>query len=232
MNLRLVFIFKIIKRKSMKSLILISLCLVSFSPLLISAEKISREGTEWCNIWLNSATSTDKARVLLVGDSITNAYFNPVSKLLKKDVYCAKLTTSACVSDPVFINQLSAMFNNYNYSVVHFNNGLHGFGYTEEEYKVGYEKALKYIKEKAPKAKLILALSTPLKSSSSQNSLNPRVDKRNEIVRELAKKYGATVNDLHSISKGHPEYYSDPYHYKAEAVKLQSEKVAQEITKK
>lgn len=216
----------------MKLFILASLLLTIITNSGMAAEKISREGTEWCNIWLNSATSSDKERILFVGDSITNAYFNPVSKLLKGKAYCAKLTTSACVSDPIFLEQLGVMFNNYNYSVIHFNNGLHGFGYTEEEYKAGYENALKFIQQKAPKTKIILALSTPLKSTSSQNSLNPRVDKRNEIVRELAKKYDATVNDLHVISKGHPEYYSDPYHYKAEAVKLQSKKVAEAIAPK
>ncbi|MCM8530587.1 MAG: SGNH/GDSL hydrolase family protein [Lentisphaeraceae bacterium] len=211
----------------MKTFILITLLINS----AISEEKISREGTEWCNIWMNSATSSDKPRLLLVGDSITNAYFNPVSKQLKEKAYCAKLTTSACVSDPIFLEQLAIMFNNYKYEVIHFNNGLHGFGYTEEEYKAGYEKVLKFIQKTAPKAKIVLALSTPLKSTSPQNSLNPRVDKRNEIVRDLAKAYGAEINDLHSISKGHPEYYSDPYHYKAEAVKLQSKQVVKTISK-
>jgi len=47
-------------------------------------------------------------------------------------------------------------------------------GYTEEQYRAGYERALKAIREAQPKAKLILALSTPLKSTSSANSLNPR----------------------------------------------------------
>lgn len=215
----------------MKTFILITLLFATISNSAISEEKISREGTEWCNIWMNSATSSDKERVLLVGDSITNAYFNSVSKQLKEKFYCAKLTTSACVSDPIFLEQLAVMFNNYKYKVIHFNNGLHGFGYTEEEYKIGYEKVLKFIQKKAPKAKIILAFSTPLKSTSPQNSLNPRVDKRNKIVQDLAKKYSAEVNDLHSISKGHPEFYSDPYHYKAEAVKVQSKQVAAVILK-
>ena len=45
----------------------------------------------------------------------------------------------------------------------------------------------------------------------------------------LAKTYGASVNDLHSISKGHPEYYTDAYHYKAAAIELQGKQVGDTI---
>jgi lysophospholipase L1-like esterase len=115
--------------------------------------------------------------------------------------------------------------------VIHINNGLHGMGYSEEEYREGYEKALQLIRKKAPKAKLILALSTPLQSTSNVNKLNPRVDERNRIVRELAQKYGATINDLHGISKGRPDYYKDPYHYKPVAIDLQGKRVGETVKK-
>ncbi|MFK5923945.1 MAG: SGNH/GDSL hydrolase family protein [Verrucomicrobiota bacterium] len=189
-------------------------------------EGVRRENTEWCNMWVTSAQKNDKPRILMIGDSITNGYYNSASKALEDKAYGAKFTTSACVADPAFLVQLEGLLSQYSFAVIHFNNGLHGFTYSEEEYQKGYERALQYIKKKFPSAKLVLALSTPLKSTSDKNELNPRVDARNEIVRTLAKKYKAAINDLHSISKGHPEYYSDPYHYKKVAVELQAQQVA------
>lgn len=217
----------------MKKIIIISILLSQVALFQNSQaepeQKIAREAKEWCNTWVDSAHLNDKPRVLMVGDSITNGYYNAASKALAEKVYGAKLTTSACVSDPAFLKQLDGMISQYQFAVIHFNNGLHGFGYTEAEYQAGYEKALEYVKKAAPSAKLILALSTPLKSTSKQNELNPRVDERNKIARALADKYNAEINDLHSISKDHPEYYSDPYHYKKVAVELQAKQVADVI---
>lgn len=192
-------------------------------------ERIERENIEWCDIWIPSAPKTDKPRVLLVGDSITKGYYRSVCKQLNQKAYCAKFATSACVSDPAFHKQLKALLSQYEFRIVHFNNGLHGIGYTEEEYRVGYEQALTSIRTHSPSTKLILALSTPLKEDSDLNHLNPRMNERNRIVCELAKEYGATINDLHAISEGHPEYYRDSCHFGPIAIDLQAEQVADRI---
>lgn len=204
---------------------------ITLAPEVLAEQplRIEREGTEWCDIWIPAAPQNDKPRVLLIGDSITKGYYNSVSTLLKDRANCSRFATSACVSDPAFLVQLQAMFTQYEYDVIHFNNGLHGIGYTEEEYRDGYIKALKYIRKESPSSKLVLALSTPLNTETPQNNLNPRINARNKIVRELAKMCGAEINDLHSISEGHPEYYSDAYHYKAEAVELQGKQVADRV---
>jgi len=219
----------------MKTLILASL-LLAINQAALSQEskpvekpKIERENIEWCDVWIPGATNTNKPRVLLVGDSITKGYYKVASDQLGDRATCARFATSACVADPAFHVQLEALLSQYTFALVHFNNGLHGVGYTEEEYQAGYEKALKSIQKHSPSTKLILALSTPLNETSSANSLNPRINERNRIVSELAKTYGAAVNDLHSISKGHPEYYTDAYHYKAAAIELQGKQVAEAI---
>lgn len=192
-------------------------------------QRIEREGIEWCDIWISAAPQNDKPRVLLIGDSITKGYYNTVSTQLNEKAHCARFATSACVADPAFHVQLQSMFTDYEYDVIHFNNGLHGIAYTEEEYRAGYIKALKYILKESPSSKLILVLSTPLNSETPQDHLNPRINDRNEIVQELAQMCSAEINDLHSISEGHPEYYSDAYHCKAEAIELQGKQVADQI---
>jgi lysophospholipase L1-like esterase len=191
-----------------------------------------KEAVEWCKIWVDSARENDKPRVLLIGDSITCGYYFTAVKYLKGKAYCTQFGTSVCVADPTFYKQLEAVLCGYKYDVIHFNNGLHEFGYTSNEYQESYEKALKYIKEKSPSAKIILVLSTPLKTGSgTAKKYQKNVNERNDVVRYLAKKYGLKINDLHSISKDHPEYYRDPYHYKAKAVDLQGKQVAEIIMK-
>lgn len=191
--------------------------------------RVAREGTEWCDAWLPNATKTDLPYALLVGDSITRGYFPQVEKALAGKVNCGRLTTSACVADPAFASQLEGFLIGYKHSVIHFNNGLHGFEYSEEEYREGYQKALELVKKLQPNAKVIIVLTTPLKPGSAQENLTARVEARNTIAKELATKYGATIDDLFSVSKDRPELFSDPYHYKPEGIKLQTDKVSAAI---
>lgn len=206
--------------------ILINCTVFSHAQEMTPQQRIDREEIEWCDIWIPSVLKSDKPRVLLIGDSITKGYYKPVCTLLKETAYCARLTTSACIADPVFQLQLETLFNQYQYDVIHLNNGLHGIGYTEKEYRDGFENTLKYLQKQAPSANIIIALSTPLQSTSKKKALNPRIQERNRIVQELGAQYGAKINDLHAISKDHPEYYKDPYHFYPVAIQLQSQQVA------
>ena len=210
----------------MKKIFFVLSALVLCSSCGVAEEEIFRERIEWCDIWVVSANKSDKPRILLVGDSITKGYFSSVEKQLGGVAYCAKLATSACISDPAFHQQLELMLNQYTYDVIHLNNGLHGFEYGDEAYESGYRKALETMKQLAPSAKVVLVLSTPLQSTSNKAHLTPTVDRRNQIVGALAKEYGLGIDNLYSISKGHPEFYKDPYHYKPEAIELQGEQVA------
>jgi hypothetical protein len=193
------------------------------------SQRYEREATEWVTTWIPNASNTNQLRVLLVGDSITKGYAPEVTKQLQPCAYTAYFTTSASVADPVYLLQLQSVLGGYQFAVIHFNNGLHGFGYSEAEYKAGYESALKIIRQLQPHARLILALTTPLRPDSPESKRNPRVDTRNTIVRELAKQFDAEIDDLHSISAGRSEYYVDPYHYKSEAIRLQAAQVAKVV---
>ncbi|MBI2441203.1 MAG: SGNH/GDSL hydrolase family protein [Lentisphaerae bacterium] len=195
-----------------------------------SPRRVVREDIEWCDVWISKADQNSIPHVLLVGDSITKSYHGAVAKQLEATASCARLTTSACVCDPVFQLQLEAVLTGWQFAVIHFNNGLHGMGYLESEYRLGYEQALKVIRKLQPGAKLILVLSTPLQPTSAPNNLNPRVDARNKIVKELAEQFGAPINDLHSISKNHPEHYADACHFGSAAKGLQAGQVVNQIT--
>ncbi len=190
-----------------------------------------RENIEWTHLWLTGADKKDKPHVLLVGDSITKAYADGVTRDLARQAYVGSLTTSLCVCDPAFEPTLQAALAQGDFAVIHFNNGLHGVGYTEAQYQAGYEKALKLIRKTQPQAKIIIALSTPLKPGSDKAKLNPRIDQRNASAIALAKTIGAPIDDLSGLMKEHAGYYTDPYHYQGKGIALQVTAVAAAVRK-
>ena len=45
---------------------------------------------------------------------------------------CARVTSSKCVADSTFAGELALVLDDYEFAVIHFNNGLHGWDYSEE----------------------------------------------------------------------------------------------------
>ena len=125
----------------------------------------ARESIEWCDVWISHANETNLPRVLLIGDSITRAYYPEVEKHLADKVYVGRLSSSAFISDPVLLKQIEMVLTQYKFDVIHFNNGMHGWQHSEQEYEAAFPEFLKTIRKFAPKAKLIWANTTPLKAS-------------------------------------------------------------------
>ena len=100
----------------------------------------AREGIEWCDIWISHANETNLPRVLLLGDSIARGYYPAVEKRLAGKAFVARLTTSAFVSDPMFHQQIALVLDNTKFDVIHFNNGLHGWQHSEEEYRKAFPR--------------------------------------------------------------------------------------------
>src|SRR5215469_3329205 len=73
----------------------------------------SRESIEWCDIWISHAIETNLPRVLLIGDSITRAYYPLVEKHLEGKAYVGRLTSSAFISDPALTQQITMMLSQY-----------------------------------------------------------------------------------------------------------------------
>ncbi|NLX96111.1 MAG: SGNH/GDSL hydrolase family protein [Rhodopirellula sp.] len=148
--------------------------LFAIAPLvhLVSAEEPIRERIEWADIWVTDADKDDLPRVLLIGDSITRGYFGEVEKALAGKAYFARLTTSKCVSDPFFPDEVQLLLKQYRFAVIHFNNGLHGWGYTEEQYRDGLVRLLETFEKHAAGAKLIWATTTPVREASNLSDSN------------------------------------------------------------
>ena len=192
-----------------------------------------RESIEWCDIWISHANETNLPRVLLIGDSITRAYYPEVEKKLAGRAYVARLSSSAFISDPVLLEQIEMVLGSMKFDVVHFNNGMHGWQHSEQEYAAAFPAFLKTIKHFAPAAKLIWANTTSLKNSPAkaapQEVTDARVAARNDIALKFVTAKKIPVDDLYSIVLGHPEYHSDNVHFNDRGIALQAKQVADKI---
>jgi hypothetical protein len=114
-----------------------ALCLVLFSSCHTSKMakgRIINEDIEWSHTWITGTNKTDLPHVLIIGDSHVEAYYPSVAKALEGGAYPCKLTTSKSMGDPVLLAQLEQVLKQYRFDAISFNNGLHGRGYTPEEY--------------------------------------------------------------------------------------------------
>jgi len=192
--------------KHVITFILLFLCIPVFAQ-----QKIAREYIEWSDIWIPGANKTDLPHVLLIGNSITRGYYGKVEEALKEKAYVGRLSNSKSVGDPALIDELAVILKNTKFDVIHFNNGFHGFDYTEEEYDKSFPQLIKVIRKYAPKAKLIWATTTPVRTGEGMKEFAPiteRLKVRNQIALKHINRAGIEVNDLWKVVIDHPEYYA------------------------
>jgi hypothetical protein len=193
-----------------------------------------REATEWLDVWLPDTNARGLPRVLLIGDSITRNYYPEVQAQLKGQACVARLTTSKSAGDPALLEEVALVLRQARFDVIHLNNGLHGFGYTEAEYGQDFPKLLDVIRRLAPQARTILATTTPVRQGTGMTEFSPnteRVRARNQIVKELASRRNVPVDDLFALVEDDPAYYAggDGVHLAPKGRLAQATQVAAEI---
>jgi len=207
--------------------------IVAFVLAHAGEPELIRERIEWCDIWITNADNDDLPRVLLIGDSITRGYFGGVEKALEGRANCARLTTSRCICDPVFFDELKMVLRQYPFRVIHFNNGLHGWGYTEAQYRQAFPKLLDALRQYNPNARLIWTTTTPVRQRAAVEQLDERTERvrqRNKIAAQFTRQAALAVDDLFALTIDHPEYHSaDGVHFNNEGKKAQVQQVAQSI---
>jgi hypothetical protein len=215
----------------------------------------SRERIEWCDIWISHANETGLPRVLLLGDSITRAYYPEVEKRLAGKAFVARLATTAFISDPMLLTEIAVVLDSAKFDVIHLNNGMHGWQHSEEEYEKAFPQLLATIRKHAPGAKLIWAATTPLKEDPKTAESSAPVDAkgadagklmlkadltrvsdariiaRNAIALRIMQAEGIPVDDLHSPMAGHPGWHSDNVHFNGQGIAVQADQVAAEVRK-
>ena len=206
--------------------VVFALACIADSP----APQVRLERIEWSDVWVVDADRDDLPKVLLVGDSIVKGYYDHVEKALAGKAACARYATSKFLGNPDYLVELSLLLKRHDFDAVHINNGLHGWDYSEAEYRQGLEELLAVLKRDAPKAKIIWCMTTPVRSSGDLSQFdvgqNDRVIARNKIAGELMEAAEIPVNNLYETVRDHPDYFAgDGVHYNDKGRAAQAEQV-------
>lgn len=199
--------------------------------------EVKYEAIEWTNVWFPSATKNDLPRVLLIGNSITQGYYDNVEKGLKNRAYVARYTSSKGILDPELFEELKNLLKHHKFSVIHFNNGLHGIDYTPQQYEKGLNNLMNVLKRYGQGAELIGATSTRVlpgfvgwKTDEENQKL---IETRNEILVKVCGERNIEVDNLYDVTKDHPDWFSgDKIHYNATGYQELSKQVVNFILKK
>lgn len=171
--------------------------------------------------------------VLLLGDSISRNYFPEVRKDLVGVANVYLMASSTCVGDPRMEHQIAefATMEGVRFSVVHFNNGMHGWGYTEAEYQAAFPAYLHAVEALTGKGgSLIWASTTPVRSDAKE-ATNPRIEARNRIAGVFVKAAGISVDDQFALMEKHQDLHEDPVHFNPAGADIQGDQAAAMIRK-
>ena len=207
-------------------------CVLAYA---VPAAEIRRENIEWLDVWLPNSNDHDLSRVLLIGDSITRGYGKQVEAILKGTAYVGRLATSKSLGDPALLDEVALVLRQVKFDVIHFNNGMHGDAYTEEEYAAAFPELIATLRRHAPGAKLIWASTTDVRVRNSVEQVDPqtaRLIRRNELAAGIAKREKIPVDDLFAAIKDHPEYHAqDGVHFNQKGSEILARQVAAEVAK-
>jgi hypothetical protein len=193
-------------------------------------DRISRpEEIEWT--WEVKPPHIDAKlpNVLLVGDSIARNYYPETQRQLSGVANVYLMATSTSVGDPRLGRQLSefSVMEAVHFAVVHFNNGMHGWTYSEGDYRAAFPSFLAALRALAPGASFIWATTTPVKVDAAPGPTSARVDARNSIAQTFIKDAGIAVDDQHELMTHHSDQYEDAVHFNAAGAALQGQQAAQ-----
>lgn len=115
------------------------------------------------------------------------------------------------------------------FDVLHFNNGMHGWTYTEDDYRRAFPTSLRTIRTSAKGAKLIWATTTPVKVDAVPGPTNARVDARNAIAKTFIDAEHIPIDDQHELMMGHRDLYQDTVHFNKAGSEIQGAQAAAKI---
>jgi hypothetical protein len=194
------------------------------------------EEIEWTWEVRPDAADPKLPNVLLLGDSITRNYFPEVKRQLNGVANVYLMATSTSLGDPRLPHQIEefAQAEAVTFRVVHFNNGMHGWIYTEQEYQAAFPSLLLELRAIAPKASFIWANTTPVKKDKDPGDPKPgptnaRIEARNAIAQASLKSTGITTDDQHTLMTQHTDLYQDTVHFNEQGSAIQGKQAAQLI---
>jgi hypothetical protein len=210
---------------------LLALAFVAFaSPRSFAQEPASiPEEIEWTWEVRPQHPDPQLPNVLLLGDSIARNYFPQVTKDLAGIANVYLMASSTLLGDPRLAAQIAefGVLGDVSFRVLHCNNGMHGWGYTEAQYKAAFPSFLRAVDSLTDKnGSLIWASTTPVRPDATNGATNPRVDERNTIALAFVKAAGIQLDDQHALMMQHQDLYEDSIHFNHAGAKIQGDQAA------
>lgn len=156
------------------------------------------EPYEWDKVWWERTDDKITPRVLYIGDSICTETRYAANEAAGGKLLFDAFSTSKALDNRHFRSSLISFANQQPHTdMIVFNNGLHGFHLSEEQYAFHYRDMLRFLSCNFPDIPLAVALST----YSENENCAPYVIPRNECARKLAKEMDIPIIDLYSVSE-------------------------------
>lgn len=214
--------------KYLRNLVIIALACLAL-PLLMAQKPVTKpEEIEWTWEVRPPHPDLNLPNVLLLGDSISRNYFPEVRKDLTGIANVYLMASSISVGDPRLEHQIKefAEMEKVRFRVVHFNNGMHGWAYTEAEYRSQFPAFLRAVRSIAGKdGALIWASTTPVLPDATGGATNPRIEARNRIALSFVTS-DIAVDDQYSLMQKHQDLHQDPVHFNPTGAAIQGDQVA------
>jgi hypothetical protein len=191
------------------------------------------EKIEWTWAAQPDAPDASLPNVLLLGDSITRGYYPEVEKLLAGRANCYLFATSAASGDPRLDVQVEDYFRMVplHFAVIHLNNGMHGWGYTDAAYGASLPALVETLRAASHGANLIWATTTPVHASDASGATNVRIDKRNADSLATMRRFHIPIDDQHALMDAHDDLHNGNVHYTKDGSEVQAAQVANAIEK-
>lgn len=192
-----------------------------------------KEDIEWLRIWCEDVNIENMPRVALIGDSITEGYYQFVKNALKEVAKVDYLTTSYSIASDMYQSIVKNFVTDSKYDVVHFNYGLHAFSADTEVYESRCKELLQFISQRS---KTVVATTTTVLEETLEKenlSWKEKVIERNEKIIGIAQELDLQVDDLNKVCKefGLTERYKDGVHFADEGYVKLAESVVLNVKK-
>jgi len=196
--------------------------------------------------WTSKFEPPPLPQVLIIGDSISIGYFEPLQKRLK-DVAVVSHNPGNAQHTAYGLKKLDVWLGDTRWDVIHFNHGLHDLKYIDargrntsvetgkqqipiDQYERNLEEIVKRLKKTG--AKLIFATTTPVPDGTGFRAKGDAVI-YNRAAERVMNKHGVPINDLYSFALPRlKEIQRDSnVHFNPQGSELLAEQVAKSILK-
>lgn len=213
---------------------------IAFSVLMLPWEAIAQqpqhhgshpEEVEWT--WEVRPPHPDATlpNVLLLGDSISRNYYPEVQRELGGVANVYLFASSISVGDPRLPRAIAEFgrIEGVSFRLVHVNNGMHGWSYSELEYHRALPMLFKAVHKLAPHAQLVWASTTPVRGESAPGPTNARILARNQIARDYIDARRIPLDDQYQLMLQHSDLHEDDVHFNTAGASLQGQQAAKQI---